>query len=178
MKDFAISRSALFSASLLMLACGSKGDGGAGGGGDAASCPAFELKVDGQAVTGFTDKLAFTHKRHDERIHQVQWFNHAATCADVTSMKGRVIPEGEIDIAAMAGGNGAFGKGVIMSSHSQLGVDVALVGAAPAKEGDKVQLCVPETTFKPKMGQYADKSISIKGLMEGSWCGFMDWDAK
>src|SRR5262245_10234420 len=107
----------------LVLACGSKAEGG--GGGEAADCPAFELTVDGQAVTGFTNKLAFTHKRSDERIHQVQWFNHdKATCADVTSKKGRVIPEGEVDIAAMAGGSGAFGKGVMMSSHSQLGVDV------------------------------------------------------
>jgi hypothetical protein len=164
----------------LLLAC-SKGDDGAGGGegGAAAACPAFELSVDGKPVTGVTHKLAFTHKRKDDRTHQVQWFNHdKATCAEVTATKGRVVPDGEVAVGAFAGGKGAFGKGVSLSYHTQLGVAVALVGPAPEKAGDKVSLCVPETTFKPTVGPDKDKSVTVKGLMEGSWCGFMDWDAK
>jgi hypothetical protein len=160
------------SALLFTVAC-SKG----GGGQDAASCPAFSLAVDGQAVAGFTGKLAFTHKKGEERTHQVSWFNHdKATCEEITSRQGRPVPEGEVSFAAFTGGQGPFGKGVQLGSHSQMGIDVALVSAAPAKAGDKVSLCIPETTFKPGMGPMKDKSVTVKGLVEGSWCGFMDWD--
>ncbi len=161
--------------SLLLVACGSKGGEG---GGDAASCPAFEMKVDGQPVTGFTHKLAFTHKQGGEQKLQVQWFNHdKATCEDVTSMKGRQVPDGEVTVAAMAGGKGVMGKAVIAGSHTEFGVDVELVGDAPKNAGDKVAVCVREAKeIKPMMGPYKGKTLTVKGLLDGSWCGFMDWD--
>ena len=164
---------------LAFAACSSK-EGGAGATNDEArSCPAFEVKVDGTPLTGLTTKMAFTHKKGEDRTHQVQFFNHdKVTCADLTSRKGRIVADGEVTIGAFTGGHGAFGRGVMTSAYTELGVDVALVGEPPGKEGDKVALCVAEKTFKPNGGEWKDKPVTIKGLMEGTWCGFMDWDAK
>jgi len=161
----------------VMLAASACSKGG--GAADAASCPAFEMKVDGQPVTGFTTRLAFTHKRKDERMHQVHWFNHdKITCEQVTSTGGRAVPEGEVEVAAFTGGTGLISSGVASAAHTQGGIAVALVSPAPEKAGDKVAVCIPESTFTPKIGELKDKTVTIKGLMEGSWCGFMDWDAR
>lgn len=158
--------------SALAAACG-------GGKKDAASCPAFSLTVDGKPVEGLTHKMAFTHKRGNERTHQVQLFNHdKVTCDELTSMKGRRVADGEVTVAAFTGGAGLMGSGVMVTPHTEFGLAIDLVSEAPAKVGDKVALCVAEKSFTPRVGDYADKAIKIAGLMEGTWCGMMDWDAK
>jgi hypothetical protein len=129
--------------------------------------------VNGEQLTGLVHGLAITQVQGGERSEQVQVFNHAkVTCEQVLSKSGRSVEDGEIDVRANAG-KGLMSKGIGFDAHSQLGIEVALMGAAPSKPGDKVMLCAPETTFKPTVGEFKDKSVTVSGAFIGTWCGEM-----
>ncbi len=156
----------------------SKGDKDAKGGGDAAACPAFSVTVDGSPVAGLTHGMAFTHKRGAELVHQVDLFNHdKTTCEQLTSRKGRQIPDGEEHVWGFSGGEGLMGDGVGVGDHTQMGLGVKLASDAPKNPGDVVAVCVPESTFSPKSGKNAGKQVKVVGLMQGKYCGIMDWDS-
>jgi len=146
-------------------------------GGKKTECGPLEVTVDGKPLTGLTHGYAITHKRGDELTQQVELFNHEATCDELTSRKGRNVPDGEQAIRAFTGGKGTFGRGVGIESHTQMGLDVDLMGEPPKSPGDKVALCVSDASFKPAIGDYKDKAVTVKGKLEGTYCGVMDWDA-
>lgn len=137
------------------------------------TCAPLKVLVDGEQVTGLVHGLAITQVQGGERSEQVQVFNHAkVTCEQVLSKSGRMVEDGEIDVRANAG-KGLMSKGIGFDAHSQLGVEVALMGAAPSKPGDQVTLCAPETTFKPTVGEFKGKSVTVSGTFMGTWCGEM-----
>ncbi|MCC6621855.1 MAG: hypothetical protein IT385_11405 [Deltaproteobacteria bacterium] len=148
------------------------------GGGKKTECGPLEVTVDGKPVTGLTHGYAITHKRAGELTQQVEVFNHEAKCEELVSRKGRSVPDGEQAVRAFTGGSGMMGQGVGIESHTQMGVDVALMGEAPKNPGDKVALCVSDASFKPAIGDYKDKAVVVKGKLEGTYCGVMDWDAE
>lgn len=155
---------------IVAAGCGGKKEGGGG-----AACGPLKVTVDGVDVAGLGNGLAITQKEGGESSEQVQLFNHAkATCAQVLSKSGREVPEGEIDVRANAG-KSMMTKGVGIDAHSQMGVEVKLTSAAPKAVGDPVTLCVPETTFTPRVGDYKDKKVTVSGTFAGTWCGVMEF---
>jgi len=160
--------------SLLGLGVAACGKGG-GGGGD---CGPLTVTVDGAPVAGLTHGYAITMVQGGERTEQVQLFNHEAKCEDLVSRKGRTVPDGEESVRAFAGGSGTFGRGIGLDAHTQMGVDVELIGERPKNPGDKVAVCVASASFKPVAGKYKDKAVTVSGKLEGTYCGVMDFDAK
>ena len=144
---------------------------------DPKDCKPLTVTVDGAPVTVFLPTgLARMDKMGGESPYEVEIFNHAKiTCEQWTNKKGRVVEPGEIGVRALAGGSGMMGKGVGIESHMQFGGDVSVVGAPPKAVGDKVTLCASEITFKPQVGAYKDKKVTIQGLFEGSYCGVMEF---
>ncbi|MBT9560630.1 MAG: hypothetical protein IV100_31690 [Myxococcales bacterium] len=137
------------------------------------TCAPLKVLVDGEQLTGLVHGLAITQVQGGERSEQVQVFNHAkVTCEQVLSKSGRSVEDGEIDVRANAGKT-MMSKGIGFDAHSQLGVEIALMGTAPTKPGDKVTLCAPETTFKPTAGEFKGKSVTVSGTFTGTWCGEM-----
>jgi len=137
------------------------------------SCASLKVIVDGDQLTGLVYGLAITQVYGGERSERVQVFNHAkVTCEQVLSKSGRAVEDDEIDVRANAG-KSLMTKGIGFDAHSQLGVEVALMGPAPAKPGDTVTLCAPETTFKPNVGEFKGKSVTVSGTFFGTWCGEM-----
>lgn len=168
MKGMSVGLAAIFSGVVTAAACGGKGGG---------ECAPLEVKVDGQAVQGLKHAYAITQTGSGNTLHQVQIFNHEETCANLTA-RSRTVPDGEEAFRAFAGGSGTFGKGVGIDAHTQLGVDVELMTDVPKNPGDKVAVCVPPTTFKPVAGRFKDKEVSVKGKLEGAFCGVQNLDAK
>lgn len=160
---------------LAAAACGKSDDKGGGGGGGGGSCGPLKVTIDGAEVTGLGHGLAITQKMQGEASEQVQLFNHdKATCEEVLSKSGRQTPDGEIAVRANAG-KSTMMKAIGINSSTQMGIEVKLVGKAPSKPGDKVTLCVPETTFKPAGGEHAGKTITMAGTFEGTYCGVMEF---
>jgi len=163
----------------LAMACSKKkaGEAGAAAGaeGGAAACKPLVVTVDGQPIPRLGHGIGRFSTEGTETQWQVDLFNYDVTCDAYMNKNGRQVDAAEIDVRAFAGGDGPMGHGVGLESWTQAGAKVALVGDKPAKVDDKLSLCVEETTFKPGVGDFKDKTVVIGGLFEGRYCGEMHW---
>lgn len=163
-----IPRLLLLAAGLHLAACGNAAAPSGGG-----ACGPLKVTVDGQELTGLGHGLALTQSTGSSTSEQVQLFNHdKVTCEEVLSRAGRTVAQGEIRVRANAGTETLM-RSVGIDVHTQLGVAVRLVGGKPAKPGDQVTLCVPETSFTPAMGDFEKKQVTISGTFTGTYCGAM-----
>ncbi|MDQ3369684.1 MAG: hypothetical protein M3680_30040 [Myxococcota bacterium] len=138
----------------------------------AESCGPVAVTVDGKPLDAMPKGFARTTIMGDSRTLEVEVFNHdQTTCEEMISRKGRNVPEGELSVRAFAGGSGMMGKGVGIESHTQAGGDVSIVGDKPKAAGDVVSICVGNVSFKPRVGAYKDKQVTVKGLFTGTYCG-------
>ncbi len=154
-----------------LFACGGKKSDDRGGGG--GTCAPLKVTIDGAEVPGLVHGYALTQIYKGERSEQVVVLNREETCANLLSKAGRPTPDGEIDVRANAGAS-TMTRGVGLGSHTQLGVDVKLLGAAPKAVGDKVTLCVPVTSFTGA-DDHKGKAVVVSGTFTGTWCGTMEF---
>jgi hypothetical protein len=164
-------------AAVLAAGCSKKTDkSGGGGGGAAAACKPLAVTVDGTPLAAMPNGLAKSNNMSGDLSYEVHVFDHdKTTCEDMLSKSGRTVPEGEVSVRAWAGGAGSMGKGVGLSAHAQMDVDVKLVSDKPKAAGDVVKLCVNNVSFTPQIGAEKGKTVVMDGLVEGKYCGEMKW---
>ncbi|MBT8496003.1 MAG: hypothetical protein KJO07_23365 [Deltaproteobacteria bacterium] len=151
---------------LAVLGCGKK-DGEAGGEGGGGSCGPAKVVADGKAWE-VKKGLAVYDPKYKATL--VYGFNYdSASCE--SAIKGMFQhPEGGESIRMVDSSPDAVGFG----AHTQMGgeVNVELQGKAE-KAGDKIAACVKEIKFKPAVGPYKDKEVTMSGKFEAEFCGEM-----
>jgi|MudIll2142460700_1097286.scaffolds.fasta_scaffold18645_2 hypothetical protein len=137
----------------------------------AESCGALTVTVDGKPLPAMPNGLARLTVQGSDKLYEVQVFNHdKSTCEQFVDRSGRQIPDGEVSVRAFAGGDGLMGKGVGIESHTQAGGDVDVV-TKPKAVGDPVSICVGGVSFTPRIGDFKDKKVEMRGLFTGKYCG-------
>lgn len=139
-------------------------EGGGGG------CGAPTVTVDGEVVSGLAHGYAVARPRGADTLLEVAVFDREVRCEDLLR-PSREPADGEVSVRAFMGGGGAFGHGVGVDVHTQIGVDVDLASVEPRAPGDRVALCVAEATFTPSVGRFKDRAVTMSGRFEGTFCG-------
>jgi hypothetical protein len=154
-----------------LAACSGRGDDGRTPA--PAACPALTVTIDDVPLPPLAHGLARANRRDNRVTYEIHVFDRpGATCAQLLDRSPRAVPAGEIGVRAFAG---ATGRGVAIGGWTKTGGNVALDSEAPRRAGDTVTLCVRDAfTFKPGIGPYTDKRVTVRGTFTGTYCGELD----
>jgi hypothetical protein len=107
----------------------------------------------------------------DTRAFEIQMWNHdKSTCEEYIDPGGRFMVDKEVSVRAFAGGDGLMDKGVGLEATTKAGGDVIVV-TWPKAVGDPVAICADKVSFVATEGAHKGKTIEIKGLFTGKYCG-------
>jgi hypothetical protein len=158
---------------LLAGACSKEGGQGAqassaeGGGAGAGGCPALKITVDGQPLDGMTRGLAYTMVSGSYRTEMVDLFNKdEVKCAEVMA-PSRSPLDGEV----MARAFGGPAQGLGLDAYTHIAAKATDVTAKAGKVGDKMTICVKETSFTPNAGRFEGENVTVSGAFTGEYCG-------
>jgi hypothetical protein len=155
----------------LVMACSSEGDpksGSAGGGGDA--CGPLRVVVDGRSLTGLGPVYGVRLTKGTAKVWHVETTDGPGHSCEEVLGGGRPIRKGENVVAADISSDKSYFTGVRHGGHTLTAFQpeklVRLDGAAPAKVGDPIAICVDTDVVKD-----VSKGLEIHGALRGTYCG-------
>ena len=155
---------------VLVVACSSEGapKAGSGGGGDA--CGPLHVIVDGKELTGLGPVYGVRLTKGTATVWHVETTDGPGHSCEEVLGGGRPIRKGENVVAADISSDKSYFTGVRHGGHTLTAFQpeklVRLDGAAPAKVGDPIAICVDTDVVKD-----ISKGLEIHGALRGSYCG-------
>jgi hypothetical protein len=124
----------------------------------------------GFAVDGKSIDLPYGYCVKQNDSYRVMFLNHnKVTDAEMKNLF-RETPADEVSISIIADKD-PIASSILADNYRQLGIKIS-VDSEPKKPGDTIVVSVPEqASFKPAMGKFKDKQITVAGTFKARYCG-------
>lgn len=126
-------------------------------------CPPLSVTVDGKPFNGFASRYAFTKKGRRLSALIIRWSDAPGVSCDKVMEPDFAEGEEETYVSA--------GFGMVGFRNALVNAELNPIRVEPAKAGDAVSVCIPETKILPESGPYKGKVVVVKGMLESPWCG-------